>query len=393
MRCLIHPKEPIVGPCTQCKRTVCETCRASKPDKPLVCNICHRKQRNIKMKVGLIGYTILLVILFYWLPHGDSLISLLYQAFLVIVLPILIVIATPNYFGPRVNIGAETKKRVAQFGSPERSSVWYADSIGLIQLIFNIGVVIIIYILDTSNTTNCLVLFSSIVLIWTITDILYSGAVHDYIKYGNYNEAKRHIQFWLKFTLYKSYFIPMQIMFHHQQGQLKEAERVARRVVNLIPNKADSYTNLGGVFADSGQYLEAEAACQAAFALSPASPTALNSLAYTLVQSGKELERAIALLQIAIELDDRKKNRPIILNTLAQAYFKQNDIPSALEKANESLQLTDQVDRYRLSVAHYWLGILHQADRQEAQANEHLRQAITMDQHGWYAQQAQQALQ
>src|SRR5438477_796840 len=81
---------------------------------------------------------------------------------------------------------------------------------------------------------------------------------------------------------------------HHQHGQLQEAERLYRQIVQAAPAHADAWCLLGMLCQAEARFPEAEAHLRKAVALMPDHPSANNFLGAVLGRQGKLDEAAAA---------------------------------------------------------------------------------------------------
>ena len=79
-----------------------------------------------------------------------------------------------------------------------------------------------------------------------------------------------------------------------QQQAWKSAEASFRRAINLNPNYADAYNNLGASLSKQGKAVEAVSAYQKAINLNPSYADAYNNLGVALFEQGKTAEAIIA---------------------------------------------------------------------------------------------------
>ena len=76
------------------------------------------------------------------------------------------------------------------------------------------------------------------------------------------DNKSKHIQYeWIRNTekqnVLNTVELIQQALIHHKTGRLKEAEQIYRQVLNLEPNNADAYCNLGAVLDDQERLDEA----------------------------------------------------------------------------------------------------------------------------------------
>jgi tetratricopeptide (TPR) repeat protein len=186
----------------------------------------------------------------------------------------------------------------------------------------------------------------------------------------------------------------LQLEIYFRQGNFMDATQCARRVIRLAPTMAMSYSNLGGMLSHLSQYAEAEEVCQAALSLDARYPPAFNNLAWTLVMQDEQLERAVALSQVALDLVGSREHRSTFTGTLSHAYLGLGKVSEALDKAQEALQLSQDASRdcHQLASRHYLLAMCQRAAAMNDAARQNLQSALDLDPRGFYADKARRAL-
>ena len=86
-----------------------------------------------------------------------------------------------------------------------------------------------------------------------------------------------------------------------QQGKFAEAEASYRKAIELDPNNAEAYTNLGRALAGQGEFVEAEKASRTAIELDPKNPILCENLAKILLDQNK-IEEGMKMFKRATEL-------------------------------------------------------------------------------------------
>jgi Flp pilus assembly protein TadD len=153
-----------------------------------------------------------------------------------------------------------------------------------------------------------------------------------------------------------------------------EAERLYNRVIQLDPNLAQPYNNLGTLLAEQpGRLAEAEAAYRRAIELDPNDAAAYNNLGALLAEQPSHLAEAEAAYRRAIELNPN----------YAAAYYNLGVLlaeqPSRLAEAEAAYRRTIQLNP-NYAAAYYNLGVLlaEQPDRL-AEAEAAYRRAIELN--------------
>jgi Flp pilus assembly protein TadD len=80
-----------------------------------------------------------------------------------------------------------------------------------------------------------------------------------------------------------------------RERRLEEAESLYREVLDVRPESARAWVDLGNVASDRGRRDDAEAAYRRALAIDPDDRDALNNLAWLLLEAGSRLEEAEGL--------------------------------------------------------------------------------------------------
>jgi tetratricopeptide (TPR) repeat protein len=119
------------------------------------------------------------------------------------------------------------------------------------------------------------------------------------------------------------------------KGQYDEAIAANRKAIELKPDYTDAYYNLGIALFDKGQYDEAIAAYRKALELKPDYALAYNNLGNTLLEKG-QYDEAIASLRKAIEL---KPDYALAHRNLGRALMKKGDRKAAERELAEAQRL------------------------------------------------------
>ena len=136
----------------------------------------------------------------------------------------------------------------------------------------------------------------------------------------------------------------------HQAGNVAEAERLYRGVLERDPGNADAWCYLGMACHDRGRLDEAVAAYRRALQLRPAFPVAFNNL-------GNSLQRQRRFDEALASFDEALRQKPDYLNAHRNkglALLHAGDLPQALACYRKALEV-DADD----AVTHKDLGVLH----------------------------------
>jgi tetratricopeptide (TPR) repeat protein len=121
----------------------------------------------------------------------------------------------------------------------------------------------------------------------------------------------------------------------------------------------------------SGRWAQAEADFLRALELSPEQPYVLNYLAYTWVEQGKDLPRARAMLERAVELRPNDGN---IVDSLGWALFRMGDLAGALRALERAVELEP-----RNSTVNDHLGDIYWVAGRQREAQFQWRRALGLE--------------
>ncbi|NJK51519.1 tetratricopeptide repeat protein [Candidatus Gracilibacteria bacterium] len=133
----------------------------------------------------------------------------------------------------------------------------------------------------------------------------------------------------------------------YESGNYVEAEAIWRRVIQLKPNLAEAYNNLGLALGQQGELEGAIAAYQKAIQLDPNLVVAYYNLGLVLGEQG-ELEEAIAAYQKAIELNPTWASA---YNNLGLVLREQDQLDDAIAAFQKAIELNPKLaESYIISV-------------------------------------------
>ena len=128
-------------------------------------------------------------------------------------------------------------------------------------------------------------------------------------------------------------------LYKNVRGDHDSAEAMYRKAIKLDKTNAKAHSYLGNVLTLNGDYAGAEVKHRKAVELDPSNMTVRNNLADFLVKRG-DLGEAEKEISEAIEIN-RRSNPQVALphGTYAEILEKKNDIPGAIEAAEEFVRL------------------------------------------------------
>lgn len=140
-----------------------------------------------------------------------------------------------------------------------------------------------------------------------------------------------------------------------------------KKVLELRPDSADAYANLGSALLANGRVRDAIAAYRNALRTAPENVPAQSNLAWVLATSSDPSLRngseAVFLAEKADSQSSRSENHPIVLRILAAAYAESGRFREAKETAQQALKEAEiqgnstLSDPLRDEIALYELGL------------------------------------
>ena len=118
-----------------------------------------------------------------------------------------------------------------------------------------------------------------------------------------------------------------------------QAIAVVRGALEKNPSSEPLLYTLGGLQHDAGREDQAVATMEQLITINPKHPEALNFIAYSLAEQGKDLDRALALINQAVAL---RPDEGFFMDTLAWVYFKQGNLDQAEATIRQAITLSGQ---------------------------------------------------
>ncbi len=170
-----------------------------------------------------------------------------------------------------------------------------------------------------------------------------------------------------------------------QRGQVANAIAAWEQWLKAHPNNAGVLALLGTLEDSRGDMSAAEADYNKALQLQPQQPVAANNLAYDLLQTGGNLNRALTLAQTARQA---MPNSPDTADTLAWVYYYKGLYGFARDLLENAVK-TDPND----ATMQYHLGMVYSKLKEKDNAIIYLKKAISLAPNSPTAKDAQAALQ
>ena len=160
------------------------------------------------------------------------------------------------------------------------------------------------------------------------------------------------------------------------KGNMDQAIATAQQDLSDNARNPDLYVLLGRFYESKSDWKQAEAAYSNALNLSPQHPQASNNLARLILQTGGNLDVALALAQTARRA---MPDSPAIADTLAWIDYQKGAYQSAIGLLQEALSLQDKVRAPDSPEIHYHLGMAYAKNGQTALARKQLERALKLN--------------
>ncbi len=121
-----------------------------------------------------------------------------------------------------------------------------------------------------------------------------------------------------------------------RKGELSNAERTYRFILDLSHNDAESHFFLGTIYEEQNKRKEAIEEFKKALKYKPEYPDALNSLGYIYAEESINLEEAEQMLRKALQYDP---NNGAYIDSLGWIYFKQGEYDKAVQELERASRL------------------------------------------------------
>lgn len=142
----------------------------------------------------------------------------------------------------------------------------------------------------------------------------------------------------------------------HMKSNLEQAAEAYRRSIEVDPTNPDPYVNLCGIYSDRGDGERLIQTCEAGLKVAPNNAGLLNNLAWfyaTAKQAGfRNPAKALDYAQKAVSPSGERE--PGILDTLAEAYYVNQNYEKAIETETKALalrpndkSLQDSLEKYK----------------------------------------------
>ncbi|NJK48954.1 tetratricopeptide repeat protein [Candidatus Gracilibacteria bacterium] len=140
-----------------------------------------------------------------------------------------------------------------------------------------------------------------------------------------------------------------------QQGKLEEAAQTYRQAIALDSNCAEAYNNLGSTLDSQGKFKDAIAAYEKAIAINPNSAGVYNNLGNAL-QEQNELEKAIAAYEKAIAINPDLAEAHYNLGNI---FHSQGKLEAAIESYQQTLRCNPDFEQARFGICIAQLPVIY----------------------------------
>jgi len=160
-----------------------------------------------------------------------------------------------------------------------------------------------------------------------------------------------------------------------QEGNADQAIVLYQQSIKDNPRDVRFYILSGELYESKQNWDQAKSMYQQALALQPDQPLASNNLAYVILQTGGNVDVALAMAQTA------RRGMPESANaadTLGWAYYQKGVYQSAIGQFQEALKLGEKHGEPDDATVHYHLGMAYQKANQSALARQQLEKAVKL---------------
>lgn len=155
------------------------------------------------------------------------------------------------------------------------------------------------------------------------------------------------------------------------RGMADQAIAVYQKAIQDNPTKDQLYVSLGSLLESRGNLDAAQQSYKQALQLRPDNAEAANNLAYLLLKTGENFDRALTLAQQARRA---MPNSPNAADTLGWAYFKRGMYTQAEQLFEEAASKVPDNPTYQ-----YHLGMAYQGEKHVSEARLHLERVLKID--------------
>lgn len=160
-----------------------------------------------------------------------------------------------------------------------------------------------------------------------------------------------------------------------QQGNPDNAIAVYQQSIKDNPREVRFYILTGELYEAKQNWEQAKNMYQQALYIQPDQPLASNNLAYVILETGGNVDVALAMAQTARR---GMPDSPNAADTLGWAYYQKGVYQSAISQFQEALRLGEKRGEPDDGEIHYHLGMAYQKANQNALARQQLERAVKL---------------
>jgi cellulose synthase operon protein C len=160
-----------------------------------------------------------------------------------------------------------------------------------------------------------------------------------------------------------------------QEGNVDQAITLYQQSIKDNPREVRFYILTGELYESKQNWDQAKSMYQQALNIQPDHPLASNNLAYVMLETGGNVDVAMAMAQTA------RRGMPDSSNaadTLGWAYYQKGIYQSAISQFQEALRLGEKRGEPDDAVIHYHLGMAYEKANQMGLARQQLEKAIKL---------------
>jgi tetratricopeptide (TPR) repeat protein len=166
------------------------------------------------------------------------------------------------------------------------------------------------------------------------------------------------------------------VQLQAKKGDLNQAIATCQQATKDQPSMPEFYVLLGNLYQSKQDWSGAKAAFEKARELRPGDPVVVRSLADVLLESGGNLDEALALAQSA---QRSMPGSPETADTLGWVYYRKGEYVLALTLLQQALKLQQNHDLPDSADIHYHLGLTYEKTAHPALARQHLERALKIN--------------
>jgi Flp pilus assembly protein TadD len=159
-------------------------------------------------------------------------------------------------------------------------------------------------------------------------------------------------------------------------GKLDQALSTWSEGARENPNEALFYAASGLVYAQKHAPEKAESSYEMALKLKPGDPGISNNLAYALLLTNGNVDRALELAQSARR---GMPDSPEVADTLGLAFYQKGVYESAIGMFQEAIKLSAKNKQAENPTYHYQLGLAYEKADKPALARQHFEHVLKID--------------